>query len=260
MANMPQPLSRVRTDPGLITLSAEILEEMPELATLAMQIIARWARIEHELGLLLMRLLGAAEGPALAIYSVLTGQGMQNLALSAAARSVLSDEDFKTFTAVVNVATSAGKKRHKLAHWIWGKCEALPGVLLLADPQSLVETEKVHMLARAKKLPPPSARTFESFVKWNKQFGLDGDRILVYRKTDLQRELDDMHEVAVVLFWYRQCIQPTLSDEELTRAGANPNEEGTSAAALRQLSTLKPFQEALARLEKDKSSNPESPP
>jgi len=264
---MPQPLSRVCPDPGEITLSGDTLKSLPEMAIIVTQLFGRWARIDHELGLLLVRMLNARDTPALAMYSALSSPSARNDALVAAAKAVLSAADYNVFAAVHSAAKTVEKTRNKLAHWIWGTCEALPGALLLAEPAGLVEMEKFHLQVYDNPL-----RFFASMnnEEWLRKGGFDPDRIYVHRLPDLERDLADMHEVGTILFWYKQYLRPIFSAESIKAsteadlaAGQEPHEHtsGTSDEALRQLSSLRLFREALARIESrsGQNSSPQSP-
>ena len=126
---MPQPLSRIASGAN-ISLNQHTLKDKPEMAILVTEIFANWAQIEHGLSLLLVRVLGAVEGPAIAMYSVLTAQHLQNKALEAAAKSALQPEHYQVFLAVISAIESAQSARNRLAHWMWGSCKERPDLLI----------------------------------------------------------------------------------------------------------------------------------
>jgi hypothetical protein len=111
-----------------------VLENKPDLAILVCEIFAVWARIEHQLSFLLVRVLGANAAPALAMHATLTAQHLQLGALQAAASAALTTDDLEVFKACVSVAESVQTPRNHLAHWIWAGCRQL---LVLADPKML---------------------------------------------------------------------------------------------------------------------------
>jgi len=130
---MPQKLSVVCKDPGNIVLSPDLFIERPDLAQLVARIVNTWASIEHQLGMTLMRMLGTKEPVALAMFAKLQSPSIQKTALDAAAQAAHGDneEGYKVYAAVVAATYSAGKKRNKVAHWLWGKCANLPRCILV---------------------------------------------------------------------------------------------------------------------------------
>jgi hypothetical protein len=262
---MPQLLSGVCANPGDITVSGDALKDVPEMSIIVAQLIGHWSRIDQELGLVLVRMLGAKDVPALAMYSALNRDRTRRDALNAAAKAVLNAADYNVFAAVFSAARTVEKTRNRLAHWAWGTCTALPRALLLVDPANLVDVAKFHIQARDDRsywLSMP----FEELVK---KGSFDADRIYVYRLSDLERELADMNEVGMIMFWYMQYLRPIFTEESISttteaalRAGQPPPsyERGTSAEALRELSSLRLFREALARIEsRSGQSSPQSP-
>jgi hypothetical protein len=241
---MPQPLSRVRPNAN-IRLAPDSLDNKPELATLIAHIFAQWAAIEAEVGMLLVRILGATAEPARAMYSILTSQALQMLALNAAAKSALSTEQFEVFEAVLSVLETVQKPRNKLAHWIYGQCAELPNVMLFADPQSLKEMHTARVLAL-------SASGKLKHSESDKAFGVDRKSVFVYRKSDLERIKRDLTDASKMMVHFRYYLNPIVTTEaEIKKAGDGP---GTAAGSLRQLSSLRLFREALDRLHADQKN------
>jgi hypothetical protein len=215
---MPQPLSRVRPNAS-IRLAPDSLDGKPELATLIAYIFAQWATIEAEVGMLLVRILGAT---------------------------------FEVFEAVLSVLEAVQKPRNKLAHWIYGQCAELPNAMLLADPQSLKEMHTARTLIPAL-LASGKLKRGES----DKAFGVDRESVFVYRKSDLERIKRDLADASAMLVHFRYYLNPIFTTEaEIERAGDGP---GTVSGSLRQLSSLRLFREALDRLRADQKNIPSSP-
>lgn len=137
---MPQSLSTFRSVHS-ITFDTNALNSKPEMAILVASIFAASASVDHELSLLLVRILGAEAAPALAIYGVLESQSLQRKALVAAASAHFekSPSEFEIFSAVISAAECAQADRHRLAHGVWAKSEQLPDALLVVDPKALKE-------------------------------------------------------------------------------------------------------------------------
>jgi hypothetical protein len=122
---MPQPIDKIIPDPH-VYLTYELLQDKPDLALLVCKVFAIWARIEQQLTVLLVRVLGADYEPALAIYSTLTAQHLQNRALDAAAKATLPADDCQIFCAAISVADSA---KHRATNWRIGARAPVRSVL-----------------------------------------------------------------------------------------------------------------------------------
>jgi hypothetical protein len=135
---MSNPFSKIVPD-AEIYIDHAILDDKPEMAILVARIFATWGLIERELGALLLHTLGVGSTamPAIAIYETLTAQHLQNGALHAAARSVLPDDSYDVFAAVIDLSDGAATPRHRLAHRVWGGCKQRPNMLALIEPRSL---------------------------------------------------------------------------------------------------------------------------
>lgn len=247
---MPQPLSQVRSNVKSITWSPEALNDKPELALIITSIIAMSSNVDHELGMVL----GIA---ALAIYGKLESQTLQRAALSAAAQAALSNEDYMIFQAVISTAESAQAERHRLAHWIWGICEDLPDALLLMDPKYWKEKrskmEAMHRNSKHIPLAIDEATSQDIYI-------IDQSKVFVYRIGDLQRAKRDLVEVANILFFYHLYLSPPITADE-ARQRAYPHDGiGTSVGALRELSKIRLYREALDRLKgKAERNTPQVP-
>lgn len=118
---MPNPFSRIVPN-AEIYIDPYILDNKPEMALLIVKIFALWASVERELRFLMVRVLGADAGPAIAIYETLTAQHLQLGALDAAAKVALSARSYDVFRAVTVIAKSTQAPRNNLAHLVWGGC------------------------------------------------------------------------------------------------------------------------------------------
>lgn len=179
---MPQPLSRVIPN-GEFVADPNVLDDKPEFAKLVASIFAHASYIERCQGLLLVRVLGADAAPAIAMFSTLTAQHLQLGALEAAAKAALTPHEFDVFATVTSTAERSQGDRHKLAHWIWGRCPQLKEeALLLANPK----TDKERDLALMQSLQNVDDEAFWTAETWS----LDQtkpDSVLVYRRPDLER-------------------------------------------------------------------------
>lgn len=193
----PQPLSSVNsTTPVLFHPKA--LTERPELAVLVSRAIAGWSEIEGQMGYMLVRMLGASAEPALAMYSALTSARAQIAATKSAAAAVLDAERLEMFEAVLRIASSVSGKRHHLAHRTWGYAESLPHALLLADGKDISQFwkavfESARRLSRGETTDMPD---------WNR------DKILVYKRRDLEEIIEQMDELQDYFYQLSFLIEP----------------------------------------------------
>ena len=241
---MPQPFSLLLPRATII-LRPDVLTDKPVMAVLVAEIFATWAAIEHELALLLVRVLGADAAPAIAMHATLTAQHLQTGALQAAAKVALSSDDLDIFQAAMSVAESAQTPRNHLAHWIWGECKERPDLLAIADPKQL--KIRGHRLIKAfeeKRWPEEEDRV------------IDPSSILAYSKSDLTRSLRDLKEALKTVSIVGSYLHfPKL---KATKEMGQENAELREATDLvhRTLSEQRLFREALDRIRKGRGSTP----
>jgi hypothetical protein len=134
----PQPLSRVnpRAKP---TFGPECFDVYPELSKLVARAINTGSMIETRWSVILVNLAKADPRTGAATYQALTSSEARRAALSAAAKTRLSDSDFLLFQSVVRVTTPQRNLRNQFAHHIWGMASELKDCLLLADPEFFTE-------------------------------------------------------------------------------------------------------------------------
>jgi hypothetical protein len=253
---MPQPIDRIVPDPHVF-LSPDVLADKPDLALLVCKIFAIWARIEQQLSVLLVRVLGADYEPALAIYSTLTAQHLQNRALDAAAKAILSVADYEIFCAAISVSESAQAPRNQLAHWSWGACKERPEFLVLADPKML--SARDIRLADRIHLPPP----FEGRVSPHEVVDLiqfDKSRMLAYSKADLERAVRDLEQANTVIKNLVDYIDPAIAEGLYAHLPKwSRSREQIRVEALQVLNEQRLFREALNRSRTGEKRDP-SPP
>lgn len=250
---MPQPLAIVCPD-ATVTLSPHSLDDKPDLAKLVCWAIATAAEIEHELSLLLVRVLGADEAPAIAMFDVLRGDYIRAKALGAAANARLNEEQSRVFEAVTSIAAAAQRDRHKLAHWIWGSCPELPNSLLVANPKFLrwqdIERRKTRKPVTLSEVLAGGAPIPDDLM--SRLFDFDKSEILIYDRADLLRVSRDLGEAKMALFLFQFYLRPLIRNRLAEDAVgiAEPLDQvvkdlETSEGVLRQLSELRLFREAL---------------
>lgn len=190
MRDMPQPLSRVRRNARLIVTPAA-LSHRPELAALAMQVIAQWADIDGDFAGILSLMLKTDVAVGTAMYLALVGGGTRRAALAAAAGKALAPADLELFYGVERAIKPSRDRRNEFAHHAWAYADELPDALLLL-PAELVTWANVgarqHVIDTAipfevqdgvvrKVLQLPPARH------------LDRSRIMVFKHADFERDV-----------------------------------------------------------------------
>lgn len=189
---MANPFSRIVPD-AKITVTTDALADRPSMAVLVSRIFALWSDIDYRLGLLLVQILRADEHPAVAMYSTITSQYMQSIALNAAAEAALSRDDYCVFRATIAMVESVATPRNQLAHWIWGVCEKRRDLLALADPKQFKSTQlkqRRALLSRFDVLPQERGIAIE---------GYDPDHVVGYSEADLERAVRDLVEVRQIV-------------------------------------------------------------
>jgi hypothetical protein len=246
---MPQPLSRISPD-ATVTLWPSVDSRV--VYVLASSIIALSAQVDHELSLLLVRIIGADARPALAMFDELDSPRAQLRLLGAAARAHLGPgtKQHRVFKAVLKSAEVAQAERHKVAHWIWGHCPELPGALLLADPRA-VRTQTIELTRMLEKrknalvyvLQTDDEQGKQDDIALSKLYAADKESILVYRDGDLSRSIRDLSEALTALHYFRYFLNPIAVNK---LAPSNPElvDLETSEGALRRLNSLRLFREA----------------
>jgi hypothetical protein len=253
---MPQPINKIVPD-AHVYLSYDVLQDKPELALLVCKIFAIWARIEQQLTVLLVRVLGADYEPAFAIYSTLTAQHLQNRALDAAAKATLSEDDYLIFSAAISVSESAQAPRNHLAHWSWGGCKQRPDLLVLADPK-MISSRDIRIADRIH-LPPPFTYGIGPLEIVN-LIQFDNSRTLAYSKGDLGRAIRDLEEANTIIKTLVDYIDPAVTEQLYSHLPefSQPRDQ-IRAEALQNLNEQRLFREALDRLRGGQRSNPPQP-
>lgn len=240
---MPQPITRIIPDPYII-LDPAVLAGKPDMATLVSKIFATWASIEHDLGSMLVRLLGADARPAHAMFSILRSQQLQNAAIEAAAKSILPREEYQIFSAVMAVVNGVQKTRNRLAHWAWASCKERPDLLLLGDPDKLKEraNRTAAYFQRQK-----DSKTFDLGETWE-VIQFDPNGFLAYSKGDLERDLRDLTEATQIMLHHSVHMDPSFSLLHAQAFGLPRDEALIRDQVLQKLNGQRLFREALAQI------------
>lgn len=150
---MPQPYPRksipqVRLD-GAFT--------RPELAQLALSVIALQSQLDLSLEMIISTLLRGEMAAARMIISQMRSAGQKREALNTLARELLLEDDANLFERSVSLMDRVAKDRNALAHSLIGSDPNFPDALVLLEPRgefaaALSEatlTAETHILERA---------------------------------------------------------------------------------------------------------------
>ena len=143
---MPQPLSTFPDDtPFKVDSRAGTPEgrlsqflHNPEIAVLAMEVIAKWSQVDLRLVELYNGLAGGTRTDAFHIYSSLTGAGPKAAALLKLAERKIPPEYLDVFAAIRRFSKTCEGNRNIVAHHVWGYIRGRPDLALLTDPVALV--------------------------------------------------------------------------------------------------------------------------
>jgi hypothetical protein len=214
----PQPLRSIRRNATAIA-DANALARFPAMAAQIGTIVAVWSRVESLLGTVLAFMLKSGIRVSMAMYSVILNSQIQMAVLKAAAKVVLTPDDFKLFSAVLILVNRAGQKRHKLAHWSWGYSPEITDALILIDPDAVLDfisasSEFVNESLDANSRTPPPER-------------LDLSRAFVYRERELLEIISEIIEVeAIVRKFVLLAANPARADEPRSQLLAMPQIQG----------------------------------
>ena len=204
---MPQPLSSVATaDDGtkFVSFTQDELSKRPKLAAKVMRVIGICSFIDQLLTKMMANFLKADFETVTAMLLALSGAEGRRAAMSAAAETALSEDDYHLYKAVLKATKKPHIERNKYAHHLWGNANYIPDGLLLIDPRYAARCDakfaaeykayREALDARRIQSPPrapmPKPPTHDFF---------DYTRILVYRETDIDRDVQDALKAAELI-------------------------------------------------------------
>jgi hypothetical protein len=174
----PQPLSRVRPNARALPGPETLYSQRPNLAPLAMAVIAHWSEIEAKTASMLAFILRAEAAPTMAMLQAIRSASAQMDMIEAAGSSKLSGEQLEMFDAIIRLARNAAKKRHPIAHHIWAFSMDMVDAALLVEPAAYLEMFVTLSTSETAAL-----------------LSLDNKRIMVYRERDFQEIIEEMKVV-----------------------------------------------------------------
>src|SRR6267154_1718555 len=136
----PQPLSKARPKAKALPAPETLYKNRPNLAPLAMAVIAHWAEIEAKTASMLAFILRAEAAPTMAMIQAINSASAQLDMIEAAGLVKLTDQQhLEIFRAVMRLARKAAKKRHPIAHHVWAFSMEMTDAILLVEPSAYQE-------------------------------------------------------------------------------------------------------------------------
>jgi hypothetical protein len=174
----PQPLSRVRPNAKVLPGAETLYTLRPNLAPLAMGVIAHWSEIEARTAAMLAFVLRAEAAPTMAMLQAIRSASAQIDMIEAAASSKLAGEQLEMFDAIIRLVRNAAKKRHPIAHHIWAFAMDMVDAALLIEPSAYLEMFVTLSTTETAQL-----------------LDIDNKRVMVYRERDFQEIIEEMKAV-----------------------------------------------------------------
>lgn len=190
--DMPQPLSRVCPNASYTIDITEnnSLASRPEHALLIAQCIGAISEADHICGLILACMLGADAHVALAMYDSPNSASMKRGLLNAAADVSLDAQDREILCALSRETKASFNERNDFAHSRWGISDELPDAILMVPARGYTDyvdnKSSSHAFALA------------SLV--------DRNRVMVYRKNDLENSLKAAQRTAKLYGMFRHHL------------------------------------------------------
>ena len=213
----PQPLTSAR--PGYQSvrfhLIDDAMEKRPKLAGLVMRIINIWSYTDHSLATLTTSFLKADFETVTEMLQALTGIEGRRAAITAAAQSTLSVDDFNLFTAVMRVIRPLRKRRNDFAHFLWGILPDEPDVLLLLNPKYLAQYDaKTRSWSKEFMAYRPTGAERPEIPPRPE---IDFTKVFVYREQDLIEDVNHATKASQFVFMLQFALSPSHPAAEHVR-------------------------------------------
>ena len=200
----PQLLSRVNASAS-VEFGYDALTKRPELGNLIGQVITTWSYCDAAFTAMLTHFLHADFQVVHEMYHALRSTDARRQMLQAAAEETLDTEDLLIFNAVKKCTNASRTKRNDFAHNLWGTSSEIPDALLMSRPRIISEYEVYE--ARMTSGRPENVT--ELVIRFGKNF----DKIYVYRKNDLSKEVAEAHWSWLHINALRDYVSRSVEEE-----------------------------------------------
>ncbi|MGB3317836.1 MAG: hypothetical protein WA978_04095 [Sphingopyxis granuli] len=137
---------RIPEKPSL-EIGADVLQRRPDLAMGLSLSIALWANIEARLDSIF--LLCTRDESGLASFQMKRGWDARAKFLHRTIRDTQGEDAGKEIRAILRAVAGPAKKRHEVAHGIWGICAELPHDLILIDNSDFLDMARQAIRAES---------------------------------------------------------------------------------------------------------------
>lgn len=209
---MPQPLSTFtpesKSGSQLINFTPNAIFQRPILAVKVMLVISLWSHIEHSFA----RMMGAFlktdfEIITEMLLALTSGEG-RRAAIDGAAKAALTDDDYFLYQAVLKTTKPSRDRRNEYAHHMWGIVNFIPDSLLLVDPRYFTRLDakndqSIKDYIDAFRLGVSTGMLEQELLEFENP---DLSQIMVYRDTDIERDVRDANKAADMISSLRFAI------------------------------------------------------
>lgn len=164
--------------------------ERPELSAMVLNVIGTWSRIDMHINQMASLFLSADVHVVFKMLNSIESISARRTAIRTAAQHMLSDGDYRIFSAALKTTKSSELRRYVFAHHVWATSKEFPNELLLIDPKTaniLAAAEAEYDITRD---PKGSV---------NKKPFSNMECIYIYTEKDLQEEIDRANRAFMVV-------------------------------------------------------------
>ncbi len=209
----PQPLSHLRNKlAGAVYIEHDSLVKRPKQAALVAQTIGLWSHIDHILAMMTTNFLQADFEAVIDMLQALRSSEGQRAAITAAAKSTLSPDDFEIYEIVMKVIKPSRDRRNEYAHHLWGHADGLDDALLLINPRYLAEfhakSETISLLRKQLIFHPGAIGPAPEHPV------LDWSQFFVFREKDIKKDLREARSAYEMVFILRFALSDHPANAE----------------------------------------------
>jgi hypothetical protein len=190
---MPQPYLAVKPGGnGPFQFAPGVINKYPELVAKIGLVTSNWAKVDAEVQLTLVGMLGTSADLVAAIYRQIQAALSRDALIQAVAEEKLSGEELDLFHIIWKLSQSPNKQRNKIAHGVWGIADDIPDALIMVNPlDSLERQAKVWAMSQQQFLHglPANYNSIPALT----------ENMMVYRKNDF--DALDKEIIQVCQYW-----------------------------------------------------------
>lgn len=202
-----QPLHKNYDTVSPIMVGPQTFAERPKLAVYIAQIIAGWAQVDLALAVTFARYTRQNIEQSIDIYLSNEGFAAQGKMLDAAAKNILTKDNFLLYRATMRFVKLNYNIRNEMAHWGWGITDTLPDVLIIFDPVNSKKFNSLMFNISGQNMGAIMPRIIELKAEAEKNY-------FFYKENDLKKCADDMFQAEIYADRLQQLSSSTSDIEE----------------------------------------------